>query len=149
MTASPPQQAPQSLAAPRSRVAMGDRSSRRTGILPELGLQGGIDGLDELAQGLEQRAGAAVAFTTVGGADELDAVLVQEMLELFGDVALVGEDPLARAQQNGLGLEEVPGHLALVDLGVGQRKGDRQPSRGAHQMESQPQNQREWLAQQP
>src|SRR5271157_6299672 len=91
----------------------------------ELGLERGFDRLDELAQGFEQWARRPIAIALVGGTDELDAVAGQEGLEFFGAIALVGEDPLPGAQQGGLGLEEVPGHLALVDPRVGQRKGDR------------------------
>src|SRR5271167_278395 len=76
----------------------------------ELGLEGGIDRFDELSQGLEERAGHAASVALVGGADQCDAVLGQEGLELAGAIALVGEDPLAGAQQRGLGLEEKPGH---------------------------------------
>src|SRR5271170_6657926 len=103
----------------------------------ELGLERGVDRFDELAQGLEEWARRPATIVLVGGSDELDAVASQEGLELFGAIPLIREDPLSGAQQRGLGLEEVPRHLALVDLGVGQREGDGQPRRRAHEMEPQ------------
>ena len=57
----------------------------------------------------------------VGGSDELDAVAGQEGLELFGAIALVGEDPLSGTQQGGLGLEEAPATRA-DDLGLASAK---------------------------
>ena len=57
---------------------------------------------------------------------------------LAGAVPLVGEDPLASSQQRGLGFEEVPGDLALVDPRVGQGEGDRQPGRCAHEVQAKP-----------
>src|SRR5271156_2699403 len=85
----------------------------------ELGLERGVDRLDELAQGLEERAGRPSAVALVGRAHQLDTALGEEGLELFGPIALIREDALTRTHQFGLGFEEVPGHVAFVDLGVG------------------------------
>lgn len=113
-------------------------SSATVAFQVELDLQGRIDQLDELAQRLEEATGAAVAIATVGGSDELDAVPGQEVLELLGAIPLVGQDPLARPKQGRLGLQQIPGHLAFVDLRVGQGEGDRQSCGGADEVESQP-----------
>ena len=56
------------------------------------------------------------------GTKQGDAALGEVGLELLGRVALVGQDRLAAAQQARLGLEEVPGNLAPVELGVGKAK---------------------------
>src|SRR5277367_2266892 len=48
----------------------------------ELGLEGGVDRFDQLAQGLEERAGHAASVALVGGSDQRDAVAGQEGLEL-------------------------------------------------------------------
>jgi len=51
-------------------------------------------------------------------------------------VALVGKDHLAGAQQAWLAFEEVPRHFTFVDLGVGQREGDRQSRRRGYQVQA-------------
>jgi hypothetical protein len=60
-------------------------------------------------------------------------------LELGGRVALVGDEGLAgpAGQQRRVGVEQVDRDLALVDLGVRQREGDRQPGGGGDQVQPQ------------
>ena len=104
----------------------------------ELALEGVVDRLDDLAQGLEEPGPGPWCLAGLGRAEQGGTALGAEGLELGGRIPLVGQDHLARTDEAGLHLEEVPGHLAFVGLGVGQGKGDRQPGRGAHQMEPKP-----------
>jgi hypothetical protein len=62
---------------------------------------------------------------------------VQVVIQLGGDVALVGEQQQAGAlgEQIGVGVQDAHEHLALVELGIGQCPGDRQPGRGADQVQ--------------
>src|SRR5664280_1339553 len=75
----------------------------------------------------------------LGRSDESCALAGKEALELGAGVALVGQDDLARpmAEQIGVDLEEVPGHLPLVDLGIGQCEGNRKASWRTDQVQSQ------------
>jgi len=64
-------------------------------------------------------------------------------------VVLVGRQPMARSSSHPLRRhgQQVQQDLALVGLGPGQREQDREAVQGTDQVQPQPQNQREWLAQ--
>src|SRR6266508_2669018 len=99
----------------------------------ELALEGVVDRLDELAQRFEE---GSTGTWLLGGScrsQKGGAMVGEETLELGAGVALVGQDGLAGpgGEQVGVGLEQVTGDLALVDLGVRQRERDRQPGGGA------------------
>src|SRR6266511_4029153 len=105
----------------------------------ELTLQRVVDRLDELAQRFEEGSTGTWLFVGSCRAQKGGDMVGEETLELGAGVALVGQDGLAGpgGEQVGVGLEQVTGDLALVDLGVRQRERDRQPGGGADQMEAQ------------
>jgi hypothetical protein len=72
-------------------------------------------------------------------------------LEPAAVVVLVSEQGLAGSggHQGRVGGQDAQQHLALGGLGAGQREADRQALAGADQVQPQPPNQREWLAQEP
>src|SRR5664280_1068290 len=105
----------------------------------ELAFQGFVDRLDELPEGLQEPRTGSRSLAFLGRSDESCALAGKEALELGAGVALVGQDDLARpmAEQIGVDLEEVPGHLPLVDLGIGQCEGNRKASWRTDQVQSQ------------
>ena len=104
----------------------------------ELAFEGRVDRFDDLAERLEKSGSWSWFLVAARGTDEFDAVFGQSCLELGAGVALVRDDRLAvtAGEQTVIALEEVDGDVAFVDLGVRQREGDRQPGRGAHQMQT-------------
>jgi hypothetical protein len=115
----------------------------------ELALEGGVDRLDQLPQRAEQAHPGPLGLALAGRSEQPHAQPGQGPLELVAVVVLVGQQRLPRpgGQQLRLDGQQVGQHLALVGLGAGQREADRQALQGADQVQPQPQNQREWLAQ--
>ena len=106
----------------------------------ELALQGVVDGLDDLAERLQEPSARTRLLVDASGSNERGVVVLQELLELVGPVALVGEDHLAGAgiEEVGLDLQEVTQHLTLVGLRVRQGESDRQPSDGGDEVQPEP-----------
>ena len=72
--------------------------------------------------GLSSRAPGRGSFVSERGAQQSGAVVGEERLELAAGVALVGDEGLAGAagEEVGLGLEHVAGDFAFVGFGVGE-----------------------------
>src|ERR1035437_4490730 len=105
----------------------------------ELAFEGLVARLDELTERLQDPCSGPLCLALLRRTDELCPLGGEEALELGAGVALVGQDDQARSgsEQCGVDLEQVPGHLAFVHFGIGQGEGDREPDRGAHQVEAQ------------
>ena len=104
----------------------------------ELAFEGVVDGFDDLAECFELAGTGSWFVAFAGGAQQLRAVLREACLEFGAGVALVRDDRLAvtAREQTVVALEEVDGDVAFIDLGVRQGEGDRQPGRGAYQMQT-------------
>src|SRR5665213_2030689 len=117
--------------------ALGSVSS--VSLQVQLAFQGLVDRLDELAERLQEPCSGPRSLSSLRRSDESCSPGGQEALELGAGVALVGQDDLARSvgEQILVDLEQVTGHLTLVDLRIGQCEGDRKTGRRAHQVKSQ------------
>ena len=78
-------------------------------------------------------------LTLAGGAQQCDAAVGERGLELLAVVVFVRDQVLAgmRRQQGRVGGEHAQQGLAFVGLGAGERERDRQPARGAQQVQPQ------------
>jgi hypothetical protein len=106
----------------------------------QLALGGVVDRLDQLADRGQQRLAGTGGAVAVGRAQQCRAAVGQVAVEFGGGVALVGDDqqPWPGGEQMPVAVEHGHQHLALVELGMRQRPGDRQPGRGADQVQPQP-----------
>src|SRR6266542_2444707 len=105
----------------------------------ELALEGVVDGLDDLAQRLEELGSGPRGLALAGRAEQIQIALGQGGLELAAEVVLVPDDDLPGPPggQLGGGVEDPEQGLAFVGLRAGQREPDRQPVQGAQQVQSQ------------
>src|ERR687897_2595926 len=105
----------------------------------ELALEGVVDGLDDLAQRLEELAPGPRVLALAGRAQQLEAGVDKGGLEVAAEVVLVGDHDLpgSSGAQVGVGGQDAEQGLALVGLGAGQGEPDRQPVQGAQQVQPQ------------
>jgi hypothetical protein len=114
----------------------------------ELTLEGVDDGLDPLAAAGE--AAEPGGFVLAVGADQVRALVIgDEGFEVAAGEALVAEDDLPGADQVMIAFQQLGHHFALAQPGARQAPDDRHAPGGGDQVETESQNQREWLAQYP
>src|SRR5918995_4623488 len=105
----------------------------------ELAFEGVVDGLDDLAQRLEELISCSWGLALAGRAQQLEAGVGEGGLEVAAEVVLVGDHDLPGPSggQVGVGGEDAEQGLALVGLRAGQGEADRQPVQGAQQVQPQ------------
>jgi hypothetical protein len=106
----------------------------------ELALEGVVDRLDGLAQGLEQVRSGSLAFAFAGWSQQPQPLRGQGGLELGAVVLPVGDEGLpgpVRGQGRVGGQDSQEG-LAFVGFGAGEREGDGQAAEGGDQVQAQP-----------
>src|SRR6266704_820990 len=98
-----------------------------------------VDGLDDLAQWLEEAGACSLRLAFAGGPQERDARGGDGRLEGGAEVVLVADQGLAGPGRDQVraGGEQAGQDLALVGFRAGQREGDGQAMQGAHQVQPQ------------
>src|SRR5713101_1097286 len=105
----------------------------------ELAFEGFVDGLDDLTERFEEPGAGPWWCVLVGGAQQVHAVVVEEGFELGAGVSLVGDEGLTctRAEQFGLGLQQVAGDFAFIEFRVDQRERVCHEGEAAYEMQAQ------------
>jgi hypothetical protein len=105
----------------------------------QLALEGVVDRLDQLPDGLEQTLALPLLLPLEGRSQQLDPAHSEVVLELLRGEALVGDQQqsLPVGNESCLDVEHGLQDLALVHLRVGQCPQDRHPGRRAHQIQAQ------------
>ena len=94
----------------------------------ELGFEGLVDRLDDLAERSQESLSGSQGFFAEGGSDEGDAAGVEFGLEAGRAVSLVGHQDLAGSlAERVVEFEHCQCGVAFVGFGAGQRVGDREP----------------------
>src|SRR3954470_23177885 len=86
----------------------------------ELAFEGVVDRLDQLPDRRQQSLAGTGRAVAQRGAQQVRAAGVQIVVQLGGDVALVGQQQQAGAfgEQVGIGVQDAHQHLAFVEFGV-------------------------------
>src|SRR5690625_4691423 len=129
----------------QSEDSLRDAGAHSLGCAPamafeiELGLEGLVDRLDDLAQRTEEGGSGPFGFSFTSGPEQAESLLAQLGLEVTRVVVLIGDQGLAGlgGAEVGCGGEQVDQGLAFVGFRAGQRPGDRESLQGADQVETQ------------